>query len=77
MDLPRDPLNVCDIDNLGFFEYLDRDSCLREYMHANLNFTERSFTDGFTKNVLANLPFVWLQIQLSLRYPVHYPLLRL
>lgn len=46
-------------------------------MHAYLDFTESAFADGLSKDVLAYFSFMRLQVQLSLRYPVHDTLLRL
>lgn len=40
-------------------------------MHAYLNFTEGTLSNRLSEDVLADFPFMRLQIQLRLGYPVH------
>ena len=35
-------------------------------MHSNFDLSKSSFSDGFSENILSDLAFVWLELQLDL-----------
>lgn len=62
VDFSRNPLNVCDIQYLRFFQYFDSNFGLGEYMHSNFDFSEGSLSNSFAQDVLADFSLMRLEL---------------
>ena len=40
-------------------------------MHSDLNFSECALSDSLSKYILSDLPLMWFELQLDLRYLFH------
>lgn len=68
MYLPRDAFVVRHINNLTLLQYLDGHPGLRQNMHTDLHLAKCTLSDCFAQDVLADLAFVGLQIELFFLY---------